>query len=465
MDNSEVDLFHILTPIWENKIKILIYTLLIVFGSVLYSYLQPKYYEIQKTAFIIRPENNASEPRKVWPLEYYETLSRSPEVLDLVLENLPKEVKLDDNVSLLGYLSSILSVQGVIIHSGGGFASPAFKFVFYVRCKDPLSARIISNTWQSVLESKFSQLETEGIKNNYPEEEEQLKLSKAKWDMDKKRLGEFRKKHSSTKEIQKLESLQRLIRNAYYQIETIADQENIAGVLILKSAEIKEFQAKKMLIEENYLTIKETLAEYKRLLDINLNDLNEKLAKNKTQDSNKTKNKFNAYNSAYFSLQEKIIDLEVNLKVIDGQRNRLVERIRDLESDMKSVKSMGEGSEFVQNQSEINKVLGDNIKLYELDSKKLESRISKNQLELENLIQQELVSAELFRLNSVKLEKLRLSNSSKLSVPNFSYSAMESVGTLGNPMQRIIFVSFICGLVFMILVTLIKANFVSQKDK
>ena len=290
-------------------------------------------------------------------------------------------------------------------------------------------------------------------------------MSKAKWDMDKKRLGEFRKKHSSTKEIQKLESLQRLIRNAYYQIETIADQENIAGVLILKSAEIKEFQAKKMLIEENYLTIKETLAEYKRLLDINLNDLNEKLAKNKTQDSNKTKNKFNAYNSAYFSLQEKIIDLEVNLKVIDGQRNRLVERIRDLESDMKSVKSMGEGSEFVQNQSEINKVLGDNIKLYELDSKKLESRISKNQLELENLIQQELVSAELFRLNSVKLEKLRLSNSSKLSVPNFSYSAMESVGTLGNPMQRIIFVSFICGLVFMILVTLIKANFVSQKDK
>ena len=180
MDNSEVDLLQMMKIIWGKKKQILFYTMLIVMGAVLFSYIQPRYYETHMVAFVLPSEGHGSKPEKSLPLEYYAQFSRSSETLNAVLERLPSEVKFEDNISPLDYLKSMLRVETKIIRPIELLTSSALKLTFYVRHTDPLFAYHIANTWREVLEKNFVKFENGVILSKYPEAEKQFKLSNVK---------------------------------------------------------------------------------------------------------------------------------------------------------------------------------------------------------------------------------------------------------------------------------------------
>jgi uncharacterized protein involved in exopolysaccharide biosynthesis len=268
MDNSEIDIFGMMNVIWKKKKQILLFTALVSVASVLISSTQPKYYETQKTAFILKPDNTIYKNQQVWPVEYYEKFSKSPEILNAVLENLPKEVKLEENIAPTSYLKSILRVQSKIIPAIRNFTTSAIRLTYFVRHRDPSSAHKILDTWQNIIENKFPKHDAEVNFSNYSEKKEHLKLIKAEWDEDKKKLADFNGSYNILNKTKKSQSTQRLLATAYIHIENTMSKMDPNKALNTKIENIKKLNAQKFPLEEKYLIEKETLKEHKLQLKL-----------------------------------------------------------------------------------------------------------------------------------------------------------------------------------------------------
>ena len=460
MDNSEVDLLQVMKIIWEKKNQILFYTVLIVVGAVSFSYIQPRYFETHKTAFIMPAAGEIAPFRINRPAEYYVKISRSPEILNAVLKNLPKEIKFDDNISPQVYLSSLLRVEPKVIKAWNA-AHIGFRFTYFVRHTDPISAGLIANIWQKVLEDYFSKEDNNVISKNHNEKrlrelDMQLKLSTSKWEDAKRRLADFNDNYSINNKSLELASIKRIIEMAYYDSEDLVLQMDAANIHIAKSEEIKKYRAKKLTIEEKYLVAKETLSEQKRLLNLQPRTL--ELVENHATGTSKYENAKNntILNPVFLKLQEEVIAGEVLLKTLDGQKNNLDKVILSLELDLSSNNHTDESPEFVQKKYQV-KILANSINRFEGEARKLERQNSIKIAEFYNLTQEVVAFSD-------QMKKLKLLRNQKAIGLDFTASALEPAIFLGASLKRILFLSFGCGLGFMILVTLVRASFIAQKD-
>ena len=459
MDNSEVDLFQVANNIWKKKKQILFYTLLIVVCAVLFSYVQPKYYETQMSAFILPPNAKFSPSTKTLPQEYYERFSKSPKILDAILKNLPKEVRLDGNDTPINNLNSMLRVQSKVIPSRAGLTSSVLKLNYSVRSPDPDYAHQVANTWQNVLEESIGQFEKEMILRRYSEVKEKLSLIKTKWDAAKKWLADFRENYNIQNKKMEVESIRRLILKARLGSENLINKMDLANTLKAKSEKINDYKVEKIWIEEQYLSAKDTLNEFKRLLGIHPQFISSPSSANE-QGSNET-----LLNPVYLKLQEEVLLHEVQLKTFVFQKVRLEKLIRELESDVNNPTQVEASSNFSHEKQQL-KMLAEKIKRYEEEVSELEKQIHIKIYEEGTLIKAEKVLAIVFK------DKFRINEEWELVKAfdppmrlDFSISTLEPTVLLGFPILKIALIAFGSGLIFMILVTLMKASFtVQSKD-
>ena len=322
------------------------FTALIVIGAVLFTYNQPRYYEVQMTAFVLPSEDNISKSQNAFPKEYYEKISRSPKILNGVLESLPDEVKFGDNISPLDYLSSMLRVKSKIVTATQGITSSALILTYYVRHTDPFSAYQIANTWQKVLEDKIAQSEKDTITSKYRKKEEQLKLGKVNWDKAKKRLVDFREGYSIKNKLVELNSIRRLTLGVYRDYE-----------VLVQPREINKYKALILALEENYQAAKETLIADKDLLKlqsqiIDLPEIHINNLENNISNLSKPVNN-EGLGQIYVRLQEKIINGELFLKTLFLQKVRLEKRVRSLELDLGNQNQVSESAEFAEKKNQM----------------------------------------------------------------------------------------------------------------
>ena len=155
-------------------------------------------------------------------------------------------------------------------------------------------------------------------------------------------------------------------------------------------------------------------------------------------------------------MQEEVIAGEVLLKTLDGQKNNLDKVILSLELDLSSNNHTDESPEFVQKKYQV-KILANSINRFEGEARKLERQNSIKIAEFYNLTQEVVAFSD-------QMKKLKLLRNQKAIGLDFTASALEPAIFLGASLKRIIFLSFGCGLGFMILVTLVRASFIAQKD-
>jgi hypothetical protein len=475
MDNSEVDLFSMMKIVWEKKMQILFYSVLIATFSALFAYIQPKDYETHRTAFISPTiKNKSGSDYQIWPQKFYSDFSMSPEILNAILKNLPKELEFANNNASLKKLSSILRVENMVVKQVAGLNPNALQFKFFVRHPDPSSANQIVDIWQEILEDKFSNFEKNvdikkynerklNEKNKLQEMEVQVKQSKKKWDEAKKKSVEFEKEFNVSHVNRELGSTNRIVSRVYSDFDKLVLKMEASSILVAKSEEAEYFKEEIVIIDDEYLVAKETLNENKRLLNLQPQRLEISGNHKSTASGFKDAKTNEVINPVYTKLQQEIIKGEVDLKMLDVQRNSLEQKILKLESGFQSKRDLGESPEFAQRKYQL-KILADTIKRYEGKSQKLEYQIREFQLERIKFDAEQEVSAEQFSRNSEKLEQLKSFQYLKPKVPIFVPTTLKSPVFLGSPLKRIIFLAFGVGLVFMVLLTLVKASFISQKE-
>jgi hypothetical protein len=462
MDNTEVDLIQMVKTVWDKKKQILFYTFLIVIGSVLFAYFQPVHYEVYKIAYVLSQGEKNSKFKNNWPAVYYETFSRNPEILKAVMENLPKDVKFEDNISPLTSLSKNLHVQHVFVSAFGLLSKPAIKLIYTVRHTDRLSAQKIANTWQKVLEVKFEEI----LLDKISKKEEQIKSSKIKWNEAKNRLIAYNKNFNVNKKELELKSKLRIITSTYLASEAIMRQMDSADIVVEIYNKINVFGSQLSEIEGEYLAGKETLSEYKKLLRLQPKILN--LSELNNQDTRKDKvadfgglEKNIIYNPIHMKLQEQVVISEVLLKKLGVRKTHLEKRINSLESKLSRRSEQGDDPGLAEKKYQL-EVLAKKIKRYEKESSTLENQILEKTTEKLDLVAQESSLAGLVRLNSKDLQGLKLFHSQNYTGLSFASSAVEPEKYTGVSLREIAFFSFVSGLVFTILLTLIKASFSSR---
>jgi hypothetical protein len=460
MDNSEVDLFQMMKIVWEKKMQIFFYTVLIVVGAVIFAYIQPKNYEIHKTAFILNSVGKLHKSQGIFPPEYYAKLSRNPEILDAILKTLPREIKFSDNISSVDYLSSLLRVEFKKV-SNVPNGRLGFQFTFFVRHTTPFSAMQISKAWQKVLEEIFSQSDKSVIfkrinEKRWNEMDAQIKSSQAKWDEVKKKLADFKNSYSISNKSMELASINRILEMAYYDSEDLVQRLDLATILNRKSEKIDNFKAKKLAIEEKYLVAQVALGELKMILKTQPRkiELAGKHEEGKTEF--KYPQNYGVFNPVYIKLQEEVVEVEVLLKTLEAEKENLDKTILRLELELANKSYSGESSEVAQKREQI-KMLANTIKRYDRKAHKLANQISKKNNEFKSLVLREVAFSKL-------TEKLKLLKNQNPKGLDFTASALEPTISLRPSMRTIVFLAFGCGLVFMILVTLIKASFAGQKE-
>jgi hypothetical protein len=453
MDNSEVDLLHMMKITWGNKKKILIYTFLIVIVAVSYSYVQPKYYETQISAFVLPSEPGSSRSKNVLPQEYYERFSKSPKVLNAVLKNLPKEIKLDGNDTPLNNLDSLLHVRSKILKSSSTITSAVLKVTFFIRHQDPYSAYQIAIIWKDVLEKNIGQFGKEVVLSRYPNTEEEIKSSKAKWEKTKEKLIDFKESYSVSKNNLKKESIRNLVRKLYRESEAITGQMFPTDVLLSRNKKleelIEELKDEKLLIEEQYLLAKKSLSEYKRLLA-----LQPKVMK-------PPKNYTNEDISSEFLLDSIYKNLLNQNAGLYSRKKRLSNLIEKIEPEINEKPLVADTPEYKQKEQRL-KVLSEKIEQHEEELSQLEKQFLDGKIEEKNLLAEEEVLARLFRKKLQKSEEMKFVKASEPMKLDFFISSLEPANFIGTPLERIIFLAFGCGLIFMISATLIKAKIYSQ---
>jgi hypothetical protein len=277
VDDSEVDLFRVMTIIWQEKKPILFYSVLIVVGAVMFSYVQPKYYETHMDAFVLPSKGNTSHLQQFLPLEYYERFSRSPETLNAVLERLPNDVKFEENILPLDHLTSMLRVESRITKSAPGLASSALQLTFYVRHTDPSSAYHIAKIWREVLDNNFSKYQKSVISTTDTDAEIQLNLSKLKtskekWEATVAKVVESKKNNSTEKKIWELNSVRQLNLSTFSKIQALKRQieQQIEQQVEHSSTSKKIFRISKKVsgINEQYISKNNILSGYKKQLKL-----------------------------------------------------------------------------------------------------------------------------------------------------------------------------------------------------
>lgn len=464
MDNTEVDLIQMVKTVWEKKKQILIYTFLIVIGAVLFAHFQPVHYEAYKTAYVISLEEKNSEFQNNWPAVYYETFSRNPEILKDVLENLPKDIKFEDNISPLTSLSKNLHVQHEFIPAFGLLSKPAIKLVYTVRHTDRLSAQKIANTWQKELEVKFSEI----VLNRLSKKEEQVKSSKAKWNETKERLLAFNQSFNINKKKLELDSKLRIITSTYLASEAILKQMDSADIVVGIYNKISALGGQLSEIEGKYLAEKETLSEYKKLLRLqpkmlSLSGLNNNdTGKDEATDFGGFEKNV-IFNPVHMKLQEEVVISKVLLKKLGVQKAHLEKRINSLESKLSGRSELGDEPSLVEKKYQL-EVLAKKIKRYEKESSTLENQILEKEAEKLDLVEQESNLADLVKLGLKDFQGLKLLNSQNYTGLSFASSALEPEKYTGVSLRETAFFSFVSGLVFTILLTLIKASYSSRTE-
>jgi uncharacterized protein involved in exopolysaccharide biosynthesis len=468
MDNSEIDLLQVVKTIWAKKKQILFFTALIVIGCVLFSYINPKHYEVQKTALVLQSTDNIYKPQKIKTAEYYERLSVSQNLLNAVLEDLPKEFKFDNNITSLSHLRTMLRVESIFIRSNDVSAS-ALKLIYVVHHTDPFSAEIIASSWLKTIERNFYQIEKDEILIKYDGKQKQLALSKDEVDEAKKNLANFKESYSIKNETIKLHSIQRSLNNAHIDLEYLEKQLDPGKILIAKSKEIRAYRKQKMIIEKEYLSTQEALKEYSKrdhllhqnatLSTINSSELSDKKSSNKE------------FNPIHIKLQKEILTNEVHLKTLDSQKARLDLKILNLEAYLSKQSNIGEiinsahkNTELIQIKDQI-KLLKKKIGRYQAKASKMEREIAEKIITDRNLTRELTVSENLFDMNLKNFKELELLKAENISDLNFSLSNTEPAFFLGTPLKTIIFLSSGTGLILMILIVLIKENFNSINAK
>jgi hypothetical protein len=161
----------------------------------------------------------------------------------------------------------------------------------------------------------------------------------------------------------------------------------------------------------------------------------------------------------------RILTLEVELKALLHQKSSLMQNIKELEEDTSTQGQIVESSEIKRKRNQI-KNLENKIKQYQSQLPKLESQVLKQQLYDKAMAQEEAASAHLYNSSVVKYENQKLLYRAPTARSlDFKNSTLEPVIFLGTPMRRIIFIAFGCGLIFTILVTLIKSNLGNKMKK
>ncbi|MBT3508711.1 MAG: hypothetical protein HN472_04100 [Nitrospina sp.] len=439
MDNSEIDLFQMMKTIWEKRKQILFYTIIIVFSAVAFAYVQPKAYETHTSAFVFPSKGNTSAFQYALPEGYYEKFSKSPKILKAVLENLPNEAKTKEKALSLGDLRSALRVESTMLNASSGLTSAALKFNFYVRHTDPFSAHQIAITWKNVIENNIAAFEKSVILSKYSQVEEQFKMSKENWEQAKNKLLALSKSFNVQNKSLELQSFRRSISRARVKSEVSSP-------------------VHKLKLKEDYLLAKETLDEYMRLLALEPKVINLSM-----DAAGKFEKNMLRINPIYTELRERVLASKVALNAIKSQQALLERTIRDSESDIKTPSKNADSLKLTQNESQL-KIITKQIQEYEKKSRDLDNKIIEMKIAIRNLNKEEAALANLHQISFKKFEELRLLRSQNESRLNFLSSELEPPVFLGSSMQRTVFIAFGTGLIFMILVTLIKANF-SAQDK
>lgn len=462
MDNSEVNLYQMINVIWKKKKPILLFTALTAVASALISNVQPKYYETQKTAYILKPDHNIYKNLQTWPAEFYENYSKSPGILKAVLENLPKEVQFEENIAPMSYLKTILRVQSQFISANGILTAPAIKLTYFARHPDPSSAHKIVNTWQNIIESNFPKHNDKVNFGDFSEKEEQLKRKRNKWGEDKKKLADFNESYNIANKTRKLQSIQRLLVTARVNFETKMNQMDPTKIHDAKIAKIKILKSQKLSLKERYQLEEETLKEHKRQL--NLEPKLIKLTRNTTNGLTGISELqvSTTRNPIYTSLQQKIITGEVNLKSLQIQKDHKGQKILRLQSEISNPSLAGNISDIAQNNNQI-KLLAKTIKSYETEARNLEKQLSERRIEHRTLTRKEQTSAANFTAELKNFKELELLKTSKSRGPDFSLSTVEPAKFFGPSVRTNTLLASAGGLIFMIFFTLIKDAFSPQR--
>ena len=453
VNDSEVDLFQVMATIWEKKKQILSYTVLIVVGAVLFSYFQPKYYETKMVALVLPSQGDAFSSKHSLPLEYYEQFSKSPEILKAVLERLPSEVKFEDNIPPLDYLMSILRVNLKVINATPDLASSAIKLTYFVRHTDPISAYKIANTWREVLDENFAEFAKGIILSKYLDK---FELSKAKWEEANKRIVDFKEKNSIKTKPLEMHAVQQLIQSAYRDIQLLEQQMDATKINISISK-----------IEEQYSSIKYKVSEYKKQLKLQSPLLAFTGKRKRDQGINSEDFEYpRIISPIYVGLIDKLLTYEIQLKELLLKKSLLEkQKSKSLKSNDKAQSQIEDSLGFKQKRDQI-KNRENKIKQYESRYAGLESQISRQKLDFKTLTQEEVTLATLFKSDFKKFKALQSLYTTQYSRGlGFNKSGLEPVIFMGTPMQRIVFIAFGSGLIFMILITLIKSNFDNREDE
>lgn len=466
MENSEVDLLPMMEIIWKKKKQILFYTVLIVIASVLFSLLQPKYYETRKTAFVLQSNNNIYAQQKVWPAEYYEKFAKSPKIIQYILRKLPQDKTFRGKILTFNDLNTSLHVQSNTIQPIGAFTTSAIKLTLFVRHTNPVAANKIANTWQNALENNFPEFNSEQLLSEYSEKQNQLQISKSKWEENKKRLTDFKKNYNTRNKELELQSIHRLIAVTNSKSEEIMNQIDPSTIFLEKAKRLARYKSKNLKLKEDFYSAKETLSEYKKLRDHQpkVITLSANHASGLEGDIPRTQNG-KIFNPVYTSLQEAIFSYETYLKTLEKKislTGKMVSGELKLESNEQS--QVFENADILKKKHQI-KLLKEKIKQYEKASSRLEIQITEKKLEERNLIKKETALANLYNDNSRKFNELELIKTSKPRSLDFSLSNVEPAVFLGSSMKSLVFIAFGAGLVFMTLITLIKFNFNSKNTK
>ena len=171
-------------------------------------------------------------------------------------------------------------------------------------------------------------------------------------------------------------------------------------------------------------------------------------------------------NPVYTKWKVKILSLEVELKSLLLKKTSLIQKMKEFgEADASTANQKVMSSENKQKINQL-KIIEDNLKQYESKFSELESQHSKQKLDDNAMAQEEATFARLYNSSLVKYENQKLLFRAPVTRSlDFKNSVLEPVIFLGTPMRRIIFIAFGCGLIFTILVTLIKSNLGNKMKK
>ena len=263
--------------------------------------------------------------------------------------------------------------------------------------------------------------------------------------MKQKRLLDTKKRYQIKNKTLELQSLHRLISSTREKLEKLESQ---------RESRFFNYQQQIYWNEEDYLKTKKALSEYKRL---------QELQQATASSSGNNVNQNIIKNSARIKLQDEIITNEVHLKILSAQTNRLEQSIRELESENNNKIKTSQNTSFAQKKPLVD-LFKININRFENKANELASTISEKTLEIRNLAQKETSLGTKYKSYLKDFKELESLKDSKQKTLDFSLSPLEPAVFQGSPMQKIILLSFGCGLIFTTLVILIKENFSAKKS-